>query len=153
MGELHLEILVDRMKREFKVEANVGKPQVAFRETSARRSPTSRGSSSGRAAARASTATWSSTSSPPSRAAASSSRTRSWAASFPASSSSRSRPGIREALENGVLAGYPMVDVKATLIFGSYHDVDSSEMAFKIAGSMAVKEAARQGAARCCSSR
>ena len=52
--------------------------------------------------------------------------------------------GIREALENGVLAGYPMVDVKATLTFGSYHDVDSSEMAFKIAGSMAVKEAARQ---------
>jgi elongation factor G len=52
--------------------------------------------------------------------------------------------GIREALENGVLAGYPMVDVKATLVFGSYHDVDSSEMAFKIAGSMAVKEAARQ---------
>ena len=55
--------------------------------------------------------------------------------------------GIREALENGVLAGYPMVDVKATLIFGSYHDVDSSEMAFKIAGSMAIKEAARQAGA------
>jgi elongation factor G len=55
--------------------------------------------------------------------------------------------GIREALENGVLAGYPMVDVKATLTFGSYHDVDSSEMAFKIAGSMAVKEAARQASA------
>jgi elongation factor G len=55
--------------------------------------------------------------------------------------------GIREALENGVLAGYPMVDVKATLTYGSYHDVDSSEMAFKIAGSMAVKEAARQASA------
>ena len=61
--------------------------------------------------------------------------------------------GIREALENGVLAGYPMVDVKATLVFGSYHDVDSSEMAFKIAGSMAVKEAARQAKPDRCSSR
>ena len=61
--------------------------------------------------------------------------------------------GIREALENGVLAGYPMVDVKVELIFGSYHDVDSSEMAFKIAGSMAVKEAARAGPRRSCSSR
>ena len=61
--------------------------------------------------------------------------------------------GIKEALENGVLAGYPMVDVKVELVYGSYHDVDSSEMAFKIAGSMAFKEAAKQRATRSCSSR
>ena len=63
------------------------------------------------------------------------------------------RAGHQEALENGMLAGYPMVDVKVELVYGSYHDVDSSEMAFKIAGSMAFKEAAKQRARRCCSSR
>ena len=61
--------------------------------------------------------------------------------------------GIKEAMENGVLAGYPVVDVKVTLVDGSYHDVDSNEMAFKIAGSMAFKEGFAQGQARCCSSR
>ena len=109
---------------------------------------TSRASSSGRAAARASTATWSSTSSRPSRATGFIFEDKIVGGVIPREFIKPVEAGIREALENGVLAGYPMVDVKATLIDGSYHDVDSSEMAFKIAGSMAVKEAARAGAAR-----
>ena len=140
MGELHLEIIVDRMKREFKVEANVGKPQVAYRET-IRGKVESEGKfirQIGRpwpvrprvAEARAAT----------SRARATSSSTTSWAAAVPREYVPAVDKGIREAVETGVIAGYPVVDVKVTLFDGSYHDVDSNEMAFKIAGSIGFKE-------------
>ena len=142
MGELHLEILVDRMIREFKVEANVGKPQVAYRETITKHGrgrgqvhPADRRPGPVRPLLAAAAPRRS-------RARASSSRTPSWAASSPRSSSPPIEKGIEEAMQGGVLAGYPMVDVKVEVFDGSYHDVDSSEMAFKIAGSMGFKEGA-----------
>ena len=144
MGELHLEVLVDRMKREFGVEANVGRPQVSYRETirgDGRRR--SKASSCARPAARASSGSSTSTSSPlPARASSSSTRSR--AATSPPSTSRPSTKGVEEALENGVKAGYPMVDMRVTLVDGKYHDVDSSEIAFKVAGSLAFKEAAKR---------
>ena len=143
MGELHLEVLVDRMLREFSVDANVGKPQVAYRETIRNKvekieekyvrqtggkgqyghvvisfEPT--GPGGGYEFVDAITG-----------------------GVIPKEYIGSIDQGIREALTSGVLAGYPMVDVKVTLTYGSYHDVDSSEMAFKIAGSLAVKKAAR----------
>ena len=144
MGELHLEIIVDRMKREFKVEANVGKPQVAYRETIRGkveqrrqvRAPVRRPRPVRPRVAQARAAA--------SRARASSSSTASSAASCRASTSRRSTRASRKRCETGVLAGYPVVDVKVTLFDGSYHDVDSNEMAFKIAGSMAFKEGVRK---------
>jgi elongation factor G len=139
MGELHLEIIVDRMKREFNVEANVGKPQVAYRETITQ-AVEGEGKFVKQTGGRGQYGHVKIKIEPASRARASSSRTRSRAAArFRRSSSSRSTKGIKEALERGVLAGYPMVDVKVELYDGSYHDVDSSEMAFKIAGSMAFR--------------
>ena len=143
MGELHLEVLVDRMKREFGVEANVGRPQVSYRETVRGTSRRSRASSCARPAARASSASSTSTSSPrPARALSSSTRSR--AAPIPSEYIPAVKKGIEEALENGVKAGYPMVDVRVTLVDGKYHDVDSSEIAFKVAGSLAFKEAAKR---------
>ena len=143
MGELHLEVLVDRMVREFNVEANVGKPQVAYRETITKKvekveeryvrqtggrgqyghvvislEPT--GPGGGYEFVNAITG-----------------------GVIPREYIPSVDAGIQEALAGGVLAGYSLVDVKATLTFGSYHDVDSSEMAFKIAGSMCVKKAAK----------
>ncbi len=149
MGELHLEVLVDRMKREFRVEANVGKPQVAYRETIKKKvekvdythkkqtggsgqfarviidiEPTSveAGGEGGYEFVNAVTG-----------------------GRIPREYIPSVDEGAQEAMEFGVLAGYPMVDVKVTLRDGAYHDVDSSELAFKIAGSMAFKDAARQG--------
>ena len=119
-------------------------PRWPTARPSASRSRRSRSATSARPVAGASTATWSSPSSPPAPAAATSSSTRSPAASSPRSTSPRSTPASRRPLTSGVLAGYPTVDVRVTLTYGSYHDVDSSEMAFKIAGSMAVKKAARE---------
>jgi elongation factor G len=148
MGELHLEILVDRMKREFRVEANVGKPQVAYRETIKKKvekvdythkkqtggsgqfarviidiEPTSAetGGEGGYEFVNAVTG-----------------------GRIPREYIPSVDEGAQEAMEFGVLAGYPMVDVKVTLRDGAYHDVDSSELAFKIAGSMAFKDAARR---------
>jgi elongation factor G len=148
MGELHLEILVDRMKREFRVEANVGKPQVAYRETIKKKvekvdythkkqtggsgqfarviiniEPTSAegGGEGGYEFVNAVTG-----------------------GRIPREYIPSVDEGAQEAMEFGVLAGYPMVDVKVTLTDGAYHDVDSSELAFKIAGSMAFKDAARR---------
>jgi elongation factor G len=144
MGELHLEILVDRMKREFKVEANVGKPQVAFRETVRRPVSNVEGKfirqSGGKGQYGHVVINFEPT--PPGGGFVFEDKI--VGGVIPREFIKPVEAGIREALETGVLAGYPMVDVKATLVFGSYHDVDSSEMAFKIAGSMAVKEAARQ---------
>ncbi|MEU4607751.1 elongation factor G [Kribbella sp. NPDC023972] len=148
MGELHLEVLVDRMKREFRVEANVGKPQVAYRETITKKvekvdythkkqtggsgqfgrviidiEPTSveAGGEGGYEFVNAVTG-----------------------GRIPREYIPSVDEGCQEAMEFGVLAGYPMVDVKVTLQDGAYHDVDSSELAFKIAGSMAFKDAARK---------
>jgi elongation factor G len=146
MGELHLEVLVDRMKREFKVEANVGRPQVAYRETLTRAvqkvdythkkqtggsgqygrviidvEPLGEGAESGYEFVNAVTG-----------------------GRIPREYIPSVDAGVQEAMEYGVLAGYPMVDVKVTLQDGAYHDVDSSELAFKIAGSMAFKEAAKR---------
>jgi elongation factor G len=145
MGELHLEILVDRMRREFKVEANVGKPQVAYRETISKKvekieythkkqtggsgqyarviigiEPTG-GGDGGYEFVNSVTG-----------------------GRIPKEYIPSVDAGVQEAMEYGILAGYPMVDVKVTLQDGAYHEVDSSEMAFKIAGSMAFKEAARK---------
>ena len=111
------------------------------------RSRRSRSATSARPVVGVSTATSSSASSRPARAAATSSSTRSWAASIPREYIPAVDAGIQEAMEGGVVAGYPLVDVRAILTGGSYHDVDSSEMAFKIAGSMALKKAARHGQA------
>jgi elongation factor G len=145
MGELHLEVLVDRMKREFNVEANVGKPQVAYRETITKLvqkvdythkkqtggsgqfakvqidiQPTGDGEG-GYVFENKVTG-----------------------GRIPREYIPSVDAGAQEAMENGVLAGYPMVDIKVTLQDGAYHDVDSSELAFKIAGSMAFKEGARR---------
>jgi elongation factor G len=145
MGELHLEILVDRMRREFKVEANVGKPQVAYRETISKKvekvgythkkqtggsgqyakvlidlEPTGGGDGGYEFVNAVS------------------------GGRIPKEYIPSVDAGVQDAMEYGILAGYPMVDVKVTLQDGGYHEVDSSEMAFKIAGSMAFKEAARK---------
>ena len=149
MGELHLDIIVDRLRREFSVDANVGKPQVAYRETI--RKPVHK--VEGRfirqtRRARAVRSRRTSTSSPPATAAATSSSTRSSGGKIPREYIPAVDQGIQEAMENGVLAGYPLVDVRATLMDGSYHEVDSSEMAFKIAGSIGAQGGRPQGRPR-----
>ena len=145
MGELHLEILVDRMKREFGVEASVGKPQVAYRETI--RKPVdskSRASSSSSRAAAASTATWCSRSSRRSPGKGFEFVDAIKGGAVPREFIPAVEKGLRETLPNGVLAGYPVVDVKVTLFYGSYHEVDSNENAFKMAASIGFKEGMRR---------
>jgi elongation factor G len=146
MGELHLDIIVDRMRREFKVEANVGKPQVAYRET-IRKTVEQEGKFVRQSGGRGQYG-------------------HVWLKIEPQESGKGYEfvnaivggvvpreyipavdKGVQEQLQNGVIAGYPVVDVKVTLFDGSYHDVDSNEMAFKIAGSMGVKEGARKAGA------
>ena len=143
MGELHLEILVDRMKREFKVEANVGKPQVAFRETIRKKVLNVEGKFIRQSGGKGQYGHVVIHAEPAEVGQGFVFEDKIVGGVIPREFIKPVEAGIREALENGVLAGYPMVDVKVSLVFGSYHDVDSSEMAFKIAGSMAVKEAAR----------
>ncbi len=145
MGELHLEIIVDRLKREFGVDANIGRPQVAYRETITKaaegvgkfvRQTGGRGQY-GHAEVRIE----------PLEAGGGFEFVNAIVGGvIPREYIRPVEQGIKEAMEGGVLAGYEMVDVKATLHFGSYHDVDSSEMAFKIAGSMAFKDAAKKAA-------
>jgi elongation factor G len=147
MGELHLEILVDRMKREFKVEANVGKPQVAFRETIRRKVKDIEGKFIRQSGGKGQYGHVVLDVEPAEPGAGFIFEDKIVGGVIPKEFIKPVEAGIREALDNGVLAGYPMVDVKATLVYGSYHDVDSSEMAFKIAGSMAIKDAARQAGA------
>ncbi len=143
MGELHLEILVDRMKREHKVEANVGEPKVAFRETIRKEAEaegkyirqTGGSGNYGHCKIRLGP-------SEPGKGYEFLNEIK--GGSIPKEYIKPIDQGIREAMETGVLAGYPMVDITVVLYDGSYHDVDSNEMAYKIAGSMAFKEAARK---------
>ena len=144
MGELHLEIIVDRMKREFKVEANVGRPQVAYRETVRKRVEYVEGKFIRQTGGRGQYGHVVIHMEPGEPGTGFVFEDRIVGGTIPKEYIGPVEQGVKEALENGVLAGYPMVDVKVELVDGSYHDVDSSEMAFKIAGSMAVKEAARQ---------
>ncbi len=139
MGELHLDILVDRMKREFKVESNVGKPQVAYRETittSVDQDTKYSKQSGGRGQYGHVKITVS-----PNPGKGFEFENKVTGGAIPREYIPSVEKGCKEALESGVVAGYPMVDVKVTLNDGSFHEVDSSEMAFKIAGSMAMKEA------------
>jgi elongation factor G len=142
MGELHLEILVDRMVREFGVAANVGKPQVAYRETIRQRAE-SEGRFIRQTGGRGQYGHVKIAIEPNAAGAGFEFENEIVGGSIPREYIGPTEQGIREALETGVLAGYEMVDVKVTLLDGSFHEVDSSEMAFKIAGSMALKEAAK----------
>ena len=144
MGELHLEIIVDRMKREFKVEANVGRPQVAYRETVRKRVEYVEGKFIRQSGGRGQYGHVVIHLEPGKAGTGFVFEDNIVGGSIPKEYINPIEAGVKEALENGVLAGYPMVDVKVQLVDGSYHDVDSSEMAFKIAGSMAWKQAARQ---------
>jgi elongation factor G len=146
MGELHLDILVDRMRREFKVEANVGKPQVAYRETIKR--PVDRYDYTHKKQTGGS-GQFAKIQIKLEPLAVEGDKTYEFVDAITGGRVPREYipsvdAGIKDAMTGGVLAGYPVVGVKATLVDGAYHDVDSSEMAFKIAGSMAFKEAARQ---------
>ena len=143
MGELHLEIIVDRMMREYKVEANVGKPQVAYRET-IRKHAEAEGKYIRQTGGRGQYGHAKIYLDPQPPGTGYEFVNDTTGGSVPKEFIKPIDQGIQEALEGGILAGYPMVDVKATLYDGSYHDVDSNEMAFKIAGSMAFKEAARK---------
>ena len=144
MGELHLEILVDRMQREFKVDANIGRPQVAYRETIRKRVEKVEGKFIRQSGGRGQYGHVVINMQPSEQGQGFVFEYKIVGGAIPREYIGPVEAGIREALENGVLAGYPMVDVKVELIYGSYHDVDSSEMAFKIAGSMAYKEAAKR---------
>ena len=138
MGELHLEIIVDRMKREFKVEANVGNPQVAYRET-IKQSINAEGKFVRQSGGRGQYGHVWVKLEPQEIGKGFEFIDQIVGGAVPREYISAVGKGIEEQLKNGVIAGYPMIDVKATLYDGSYHDVDSSEIAFKIAGSMAVK--------------
>ncbi|PYX89181.1 MAG: elongation factor G, partial [Acidobacteria bacterium] len=143
MGELHLEIIVDRMMREYKVEANVGKPQVAYRET-IRRKAEAEGKYIRQTGGRGQYGHAKIRIEPNEAGKGYEFLNEIVGGSVPKEYIKPIDQGIQEALEGGVLAGYPMVDIKVELYDGSYHEVDSNEMAFKIAGSMAFKEAARR---------
>jgi len=144
MGELHLEIIVDRMMREFKVDANIGRPQVAYRETIRRRVEKVEGKFIRQSGGKGQYGHVVINMEPSDVGAGFVFEDKVVGGVIPREYIAPVEQGIKEALENGVLAGYPMVDVKVELVYGSYHEVDSSEMAFKIAGSMAFKEAAKK---------
>ncbi len=144
MGELHLEIIVDRMMREFKVDANIGRPQVAYRETIRRRVEKIEGKFIRQSGGKGQYGHVVINMEPSETGAGFIFEDKVVGGVIPREYIAPVEQGIKEALENGVLAGYPMVDVKVELVYGSYHEVDSSEMAFKIAGSMAFKEAAKK---------
>ncbi len=144
MGELHLEVLVDRMLREFKVDANVGKPQVAYRETIRKGVEKVEVKYIRQSGGRGQYGHVVISLEPTGPGGGFEFVDKITGGVIPREYIPAVETGIREATASGVLAGYPTVDVRATLTYGSYHDVDSSEMAFKIAGSMAFKEAARK---------
>jgi len=143
MGELHLDIIVDRMKREFKVEANVGKPQVAYRET-IRGSIEQEGKFVRQSGGRGQYGHVWLKIEPQEEGKGYEFVNGIVGGVVPREYIPAVDKGVKEALEGGVIAGYPVVDVKVTIFDGSYHDVDSNEMAFKIAGSMALKEGVRR---------
>jgi elongation factor G len=140
MGELHLEIIVDRMLREFKVDANIGKPQVAYRETIKRVSE-AEGRLVRQSGGHGQFAVVELRIEPLPKGGGFEFEDGTKGGSISRNFIPAIEAGVKEAMENGVVAGYPMVDVKAIVIDGKEHDVDSSELAFKIAGSMAFKEA------------
>ena len=143
MGELHLDIIVDRMLREFKVEANIGKPQVAYRETI--RGTADQDSKFARqSGGKGQYGHVKIKISPAGENEGFVFENKIVGGAIPKEYIEPARKGMEEALEGGILAGYPMIDVKVELYDGSYHEVDSSEMAFKIAGSMAIKEGCRK---------
>jgi elongation factor G len=143
MGELHLEVLVDRMRREFNVEANVGKPQVSYRETIRGEAKKVEGKfvrqtgGSGQYGV-----VYIDMEPAPGEGFDFVSKIK--GGSVPTEFIPAIEKGVEEAMETGVKAGYPMVDIRVTLVDGKYHDTDSSEIAFKVAGSLAFKEAARR---------
>jgi elongation factor G len=145
MGELHLDVIVDRLSREFKVDANIGRPQVAYRETITRQAQ-----AQGRYVRQTGGSgqygdVWLRVE-PNERGKGIEFVSSIVGGVVPREYIKPVENGVREALDNGVIAGYPMVDVKVELYDGSYHEVDSSEMAFKMAGSIGIKEAARKAA-------
>ena len=143
MGELHLEVLTDRMFREFKVEANVGKPQVAFKETVSTGAK-AEGKYIKQTGGRGQYGHCYLELEPQERGKGIEFVNKVVGGAIPREYISAVEAGVREACQNGVLAGYPVVDVKCTVYDGSYHDVDSSEIAFKMAGSIGFKECARR---------
>jgi elongation factor G len=146
MGELHLEIIVDRMMREFGVGANVGKPQVAYRET-IRKHAEAEGRHIKQSGGRGQYGVCKIQVDPLPQGGGFEFVNDIYGGTIPKEFIKPIEAGIKEALEGGILAGFPMSDIKVTLVDGSSHDVDSSEMAFKIAGSLAIKEAARRAKA------
>jgi len=145
MGELHLEVLVERMRREFKVEASVGRPQVAYRETITR-SAKAQGRFVRQSGGRGQFGDVYLEVEPLEKGKGFEFENRIVGGAIPREYIPAVEQGIREALSTGIVAGYPVVDIKAILVDGSYHEVDSSEMAFKIAGSIGFKEAMQKGA-------
>lgn len=143
MGELHLEILHDRMKREFSVEANVGKPQVAYKETITTPSNTETKFVK-QSGGRGQYAHVCLEIEPNEKGKGNEVVSKIVGGVIPKEYITPTIKGIEEGLATGILAGYPLVDVKVSIVYGSYHDVDSNEMAFKICGSMAIKDAAKK---------
>ena len=143
MGELHLEIIVDRMMREFSVQANVGKPQVSYRET-VRKSAKAEGKFIRQSGGRGQYGHVEIVLEPQQPGLGFEFTNDTVGGSIPKEYISSVEKGVKEALEAGILAGYPVVDVKVSLVDGSYHEVDSSDIAFKAAGSLAVNEALRK---------
>ena len=139
MGELHLEIIVDRMLREFKVDANIGKPQVAYRET-IKRASEAEGKFVRQSGGHGQYGVVELRIEPLAKGSGFEFEDGTKGGSIPRNFIPSIEDGVVEAMENGVVAGYPMVDIKAIVLDGKYHEVDSSELAFKIAGSMAFKE-------------
>jgi elongation factor G len=144
MGELHLEIIVDRLKREFNVEANVGRPQVAYRETAGKPVQNVREKFVRQTGGSGQYGDVVINLDPQAPGEGYEFSDKIVGGKIPKEYIPAVDAGIREAMDSGVLAGYPIVDVKVELVDGSYHDVDSSERAFKIAGSIAFKEAMKR---------
>src|SRR5881396_1642889 len=145
MGELHLEIIVDRLTREFNVDANVGRPQVAYRETVSRPAEKIEGRFVRQTGGRGQYGHAVINLEPMDPGDGYEFVDKIVGGKIPREYISSVDLGIQEAMESGILAGYPVVDVRVTLVDGSFHEVDSSEMAFKVAGSMAFKEAMKRG--------
>jgi elongation factor G len=144
MGELHLDIIVDRLRREFSVDANVGKPQVAYRETITKLVHKIDLKFARQTGGRGQYGHVVLDLEPTGPGGGYEFLNKISGGKIPREYIPSVDQGIQEAMDNGVLAGYPLVDVRASLVDGSFHEVDSSEMAFKIAGSMALKEGARK---------